>query len=93
MATTKIKNNGKWMSVAVKKPGAFTATAKAAGKSVAGEIKSALKPGSKASAKTKKRAVLARTFRKIANKRKGSPKKKRATTANMPGDEAGKAMQ
>lgn len=93
----KIKHNGQWIKTAVKNPGALTATAKRAGKSVSQEIASALKPGSHASAKTKKRAGLAKTFRKIAKKRKGGNKapkgtRKRPTTANMPGDEAGKAM-
>ncbi len=52
-----------WIQAAHLSKGSFTAKAKAAGKSVGAEIKSALKPGSKASEKTKKQAVLAKTFR------------------------------
>lgn len=102
----KVKHNGQWIETAKIKKGAFTATAKRAGKSVGQEITDALKPGSKASAKTKKRAQLAKTFRKMARKRKGPKReggakgsnkpprgtRKRPTNANMPGDEAGKAM-
>ena len=58
-------------SQVIKAPGSFTAAAHKAGKSVGGEIKSVLGPHSTASTKMKKRAVLARTFRKWAAKRRG----------------------
>lgn len=60
----------KWMQGAVKHPGAFTKKAKSAGESIGKFAKDVLKKGSKASGKTKKQAVLAETFRKIARKRK-----------------------
>jgi hypothetical protein len=56
------KHSKKWIQGAIKHPGAFTAKAKAAGKSVKGEISSVLKKGSHASSKTKKQAVLAKTL-------------------------------
>lgn len=59
----------KWIQGAVKNKGAFTKKAKAAGKTVSQEIKSVLKKGSKASAKTKKQAVLAKTLKKISKKK------------------------
>jgi len=57
-----------WIQAAHIKKGAFTAKADKAGKSVAAEASSVLAPGSKASAKTKKQAVLAKTFSKMAKK-------------------------
>ncbi|MGA2223569.1 MAG: hypothetical protein ABSH41_03900 [Syntrophobacteraceae bacterium] len=53
-------------SIHIKKSheGLFTAKAKAAGKSVQEEAASVLKPGSKASAKTKKQANFARNAAK-----------------------------
>jgi len=62
------KGNGKWIQKANIKKGAFTKKAKAADKSVGQYVKQVLKPGSEASAKTKKQAVLARTFRNMARK-------------------------
>jgi hypothetical protein len=58
-----------WIAGAIKHPGAFTRQAKAAGKSVAGYAAQVLKPGSRASATTKRRANLARTLRTIAHGR------------------------
>jgi len=55
---------------AVKRPGAFTAKAKAAGKSVAKFANDVLKPGSKASKLTKQQARFAKTLRKITRKKK-----------------------
>lgn len=55
----------RWMQSAVKKPGAFKAQAKRAGKSVAAYATEVLKEGSRASARTKKRASLAKTFAKF----------------------------
>ncbi len=46
--------------------GAFTRQAKAAGKTVAGYATQVLKPGSKASTTTKRRAVFARNVGKLA---------------------------
>jgi len=56
---------GKPREEVVKRPGAFTAKAKAAGKSTAGYATQVLKEGSKASTRTKKQAALAQTFAKL----------------------------
>jgi hypothetical protein len=53
---------GNWIKGAIKKPGAFKAQAKKAGKSTAGYATQVLKKNSKASTKTKRRAALARTL-------------------------------
>ena len=53
-----------WMKGAVKHPGAFRASAKRAGLSTAAFASKVLAKGSKASALTKRRAALARTFAK-----------------------------
>jgi hypothetical protein len=66
----KKKSKQKWIPKDLDE-GAFTAKAKKAGKSVAGYAAQATKPGSKASTKTKRQANLAKTFRKMAKKRKG----------------------
>ena len=55
----------KWIQAAIKKPGSFTAQAKKAKMSVAKYAVKVLKKGSKASAKTKKRAVLSQTLKKL----------------------------
>lgn len=57
-----------WIAGAISKPGAFTAQAEAHDMSVAEMAAHVLKEGSKASAKTKKRAVLARTLRRMGHK-------------------------
>ncbi len=57
MARGKLKIN-------IKRPGAFTQKAKAAGMSVSAYATKVLKPGSKASALTKKQANFARNARK-----------------------------
>lgn len=57
-----------WMKDAVKRPGAFTAKAKHAGLGVKGYAAKVLKPGSEASSRTKKQAVLAKTFAKYRPK-------------------------
>jgi len=54
-----------WIKGAIKRPGAFSAKAKAAGKSTAGYAKSVLKEGSKASTRTKRQAALAQTLSKL----------------------------
>jgi len=55
----------KWIAGAIKRPGAFTKKAKAAGKSVSAYATQVLKKGSKASTRTKRQAVLARTLKKL----------------------------
>jgi len=55
----------KWIQGAIKRPGAFKAKAKAAGKSTAGYARSVLKEGSQASTRTKRQAALAQTLAKI----------------------------
>ena len=58
-----------WINKADLDEGAFSAKAKAAGKSVSAYAAQVLKKNSKASAKTRKQAVLAKTFQKMANKK------------------------
>jgi hypothetical protein len=64
------KKKKKWIQGAIKKPGAFTAQAKKAGKSVSAYATQVTKKGSKASATTKRRANLAKTLKKMSRKRK-----------------------
>ena len=64
-----------WIKGAVKKPGAFTASAKK-GESTGAHISRVLAPGSKSSTKEKQRANFAKNMRKIAKKR-GRGKRKR----------------
>ena len=65
-------SNKKWIQKAKLKEGAFTKKAKAAVfKDVQAYAKNVLKKGSKATTKTKRQAALARTFKKMANRRKG----------------------
>jgi len=54
-----------WIAGAIKRPGAFSAKAKAAGKSTAGYARSVLKEGSQASTRTKRQAALAQTLSKL----------------------------
>tara|TARA_R110002020_G_scaffold223027_1_gene432016 strand:+ start:2882 stop:3076 length:195 start_codon:yes stop_codon:yes gene_type:complete len=61
----------KWIQKAKLKEGAFTKKAKAAGMGVQAFANKVLKKGSKATTKTKRQAALARTFKKMANRRKG----------------------
>ena len=58
-----------WIQGAIKRPGAFTKKAKAAGKSVSGYAKSVLADGSKASTRTKRQAALAQTLSKMRKKK------------------------
>jgi hypothetical protein len=51
-----------WIEKAIKRPGAFTAKAKAAGKTVPAFASQALRKGSSASPLTKKQAGLAKTL-------------------------------
>lgn len=66
----KKKRQGDWIAAAIKKPGSFSNQAKKAGKSTSAYAAQVLKPGSKASTKTKRRAALAKTLAKL-RKRKG----------------------
>ncbi len=59
----------KWIKKAIKKPGAFSAKAKRAGMSTAAYATKVLKEGSRASARTKRQASLARTLGKMRKKR------------------------
>jgi hypothetical protein len=63
------KKDKKWIKGAIKRPGAFTAKAKKAGKSVPGMIAAVTKNPSRYSSLTVKQASLAKTLRKI-NKKK-----------------------
>ena len=55
----------KWIAGAIEHPGAFTKKAKAAGMSTSAYAAKVLKPGSKASTRTKRQANLARTLKKM----------------------------
>ena len=57
----------KWIAKAIGHPGSFTRQAKAAGMTVAGFAEKTLAAGSHASARTKRRARLAKTLRTIAH--------------------------
>ena len=57
--------NKKWIQKAIKRPGAFTKKAKAAGMSVSQYATKVTKPGSKASTRTKQQANLAKTLTKM----------------------------
>ena len=58
-----------WIAGMKLKKGAFKKKAAAAGMSVNAYASKVTKPGSKASAKTKKQAVLAKTFKKMRKKK------------------------
>jgi hypothetical protein len=57
------KSSGNWIAGAIKRPGAFTAKAKAAGMSVGQYASKVTKPGSNADTRTKKQANLAKTLK------------------------------
>jgi hypothetical protein len=59
------KSDKNWIAGAIKRPGAFTAKAKKAGKSVAGMAAAVSKNPGKYSPLTRKQASLAKTLRKI----------------------------
>ena len=61
----------KWIQGAIKRPGAFSAKAKAAGKGTQTYARQVLKEGSKASTRTKRQAALAQT---LSNLRSGKAK-------------------
>lgn len=65
----------KWIQKAIKRPGAFSKKAKAAGMSVAEYANKVLRPGSKVDTRTKRQASLAKTLSKI--RRNIKRKKKR----------------
>ena len=67
-ATKKMKSGGNWIQGAIKRPGAFSAKAKAAGMSTAAYAAKVTKPGSKASTLTKRQANLAKTLGKMRKK-------------------------
>jgi hypothetical protein len=62
---------GKPRSQVIKRPGAFKAKAKKAGMSTSAMAASVLKKGSKASARTKRQAKLAKAFATMRRKKKG----------------------
>jgi hypothetical protein len=64
------KKEDKWIQGAIKRPGAFTAKAKKAGKSVAGYASAVTKNPEKYSKTTVRQANLAKTLRKISANRK-----------------------
>lgn len=66
----KKKNKKKWIQDAIKNPGAFSAKAKRAGMSTSEYANKVLSPKSKASATTKKQAVLAKNLSKMRKKKK-----------------------
>jgi len=59
----------KWIQGAIERPGAFTAKAEAAGMSVQQYARKVTKKGSKASARTKRQANLAKTLGKMRKKK------------------------
>ena len=60
----------KWIQKAIKRPGAFTAKAKKAGKTTAAMAAAVTKNPSKYSKLTVRQANLAKTLKKITNKKK-----------------------
>lgn len=64
------KKDKKWIQKAIKRPGAFTAKAKKANKSVAAMAAAVTKNPDKYSSTTVRQANLAKTLRKISKKRK-----------------------
>jgi len=64
------KSKKNWIQGAIKRPGAFTAKAKKAGKSVSGMASAVTKNPAKYSKLTVKQANLAKTLKKINKKGK-----------------------
>lgn len=60
-----VKEMKNWIANAIKRPGAFKAKAKKAGKSVSAYAKKVTKKGSKASTRTKRQANLSKTLAKL----------------------------
>ena len=69
MAAKKKASSDKWIQGAIKRPGAFTAKAKKAGKSVAGMASAVSKNPERYSPLARKQASLAKTLRKISKKK------------------------
>lgn len=63
------KGGKKWIQKAIKNPGAFSKKAKAAGMSTSAYAAKVTKPGSKASATTKRQANLAKTLSKMRKRK------------------------
>tara|TARA_R100001594_G_scaffold31926_2_gene59385 strand:- start:415 stop:621 length:207 start_codon:yes stop_codon:yes gene_type:complete len=61
-----------WIKGAIKRPGAFSAKAKKAGETTAEYATQVLEKGSKASARTKKQAQLAKTLSKMRARKKAA---------------------
>ena len=59
----------KWIQKAIKRPGAFRAKAKKAGMSTSAYARKVTAKGSKASARTKRQANLAKTLSKMRKKK------------------------
>ena len=72
MAKRKGKLFGKPVGQVVKRPGAFTKKAQAAGMGVQEYAKHVLREGSTADTRTKRQAALAQTFAKWSKRRKKS---------------------
>ena len=68
IAGATMKKGGNWIQGAIKRPGAFSAKAKAAGMSTSAFAAKVSKPGSKASTLTKRQANLAKTLSKMRKK-------------------------
>ena len=64
------KKDKKWIQKAIKRPGAFTKKANKAGKSVAGMVSAVTKNPDRYSSTTVRQANLAKTLRKISNKKR-----------------------
>ena len=60
----------KWIQGAIRRPGAFTRKARAAGMSVSAYAARVLRPGSRADVRTKRQAVLARTLARLRRRRR-----------------------
>lgn len=63
------KKDKKWIQKAIKRPGAFTAKAKKAGKTVSGMAAAVTKNPDKYSTRTVRQANLAKTLKKINRKK------------------------
>jgi len=55
----------RWIQKAIKRPGAFSAKARRAGMSTSAYARHVLRKGSRASTRTKRQAVLARTLSRL----------------------------
>jgi len=64
------KAKKKWIKEAIKRPGAFTRKAEAAGMSVSRFVSKVERPGSAFSTRTKRQAALARTLAGLRKKKR-----------------------